>query len=117
MERVEVAWYGMELDGELYCVVAKDVDLKQWGIDSVMPAGFMSDGMSIPKFFWRWLSPKIAPVTLSPSIVHDWLYQSHVMTRKDADAWYRDALIANGYPKLKAYLCYAGLRLFGESHW
>lgn len=117
MERIEVAWYGMELENELYCVVAKDVDLKQWGIDSVIPTGFMSDGMSIPRFFWRWLSPKIAPLTISPSIVHDWLYYSHVVSREDADLWYYRALIRNGFSKAKASVIYVAIRLCGWTHW
>lgn len=115
--KVDIPWYAMEMDGELYCIVANPVDMNQWGIDTKIPAGFMSDGMSVPKFFWRWLGPKVAPVTVSPSIVHDWMYHTHCVERKIADKWYRDALIHNGYSKIKAYACYAGLRLFGGSHW
>lgn len=116
-KRISVPWYAMEHGDVLYCVVARPVNLSQWGLDTEIPSGFMSDGMSVPKFFWRWLGPKVAPVTVSPSIVHDWLYKTHIVSRKEADKWYRDALIHNGYSKIKAYACYAGLRLCGWSHW
>ena len=114
---VKIPWHAMELCGSLYCVTAERIDLAPWGIDAVIPAGFMSDGMSVPRFFWRWLGPQIAPVTVSPSIVHDWLYQYKLLTRRGADIWYRRALIAAGYSRVKAWAVYAGLRLFGGSHW
>ena len=82
-----------------------------------IPKGYRSDGASVPRFFWRLLSPKIDMATLGPSIVHDWMYGRRWGSRADADAWYRDALIANKYPRWKARLTYTGLRWFGGSHW
>ena len=83
----------------------------------VVPAGFQSDGMSIPRFFWRWLSPQLDFTTLIPSILHDFAYSAKFDSRKNIDGWYRDLLIKNGFPKFKAYIVYFGLRLFGNRHW
>lgn len=83
----------------------------------IIPAGYRSDGCSIPRFFWRWLTPQIDPVTLEPSVEHDWLYGAMVCTRAEADAHYRRSLIAKGYPKRKAWLIWAALRAFGWTHW
>lgn len=83
----------------------------------VIHKGYISDGASVPRFFWRLLSPKMNKCTLTPSIVHDYLYETKLCTRKEADEWYYNALIENGYPKWKAMLTYAGVRLFGGSHW
>lgn len=86
----------------------------------VVPAGYVSDGASVPRLFWRLLSPPIDPVTLAPSIIHDWLYDNawkYDLTRLECDRWYRDALIANGYQKWKANLTYFGIRLRGGRHW
>lgn len=85
-----------------------------------VPCGFTSDGASVPRFFWRLLSPPIDPVTLAPSIIHDWLYTQggiRDLTRLECDRWYRNALIANGYPRWKANITYVGIRLFGWRHW
>lgn len=83
----------------------------------VIEPGYVSDGMSVPEWLWMFISPKFNPVTLLPSLVHDWLYDNHVMTREEADNWYRSALIENGFPCWKTGIVYAAVRKFGESHW
>lgn len=85
-----------------------------------VPVGFKSDGASVPRFLWRLLSPRIDPITLAPSIAHDWLYTQagrRDLTRGECDSWYRDALILRGYPRWKSQLTYIGVRLFGGRHW
>lgn len=87
---------------------------------AVVPEGYVSDGASVPRLLWRLLSPPIDPVTLAPSIVHDWLYDNGAslgLTRIEADAWYADALHQHGYPAWKCLLTYAGTRLGGGSRW
>lgn len=103
--------------GEMVCIVERDVSLRKWGMNGFIPRGFRSDGMSIPRFFWRWISPKIDARTVAPSIIHDWLYTSHLVTRAEADAWFREALWANGMSRMKANVVWLGVRLFGSSHW
>ena len=82
-----------------------------------VPKGFASDGASVPRFLWRLLSPKIDPVTLTPSVVHDYLYAFAIGTRAEADYWYCGALVDNGYPPWKAFLTLIGVRLFGGRHY
>jgi len=82
-----------------------------------IPAGFKSDGMSIPRFFWRFISPQLDFQTLIPSILHDFAYKYHIGERKDIDKWYRNLLIVYGMSKWKAELVYWGVRLGGSSHW
>ena len=40
-----------------------------------VPAGFQSDGCSVPRWFWDSVSPQIDPRTLRAAIVHDYLYR------------------------------------------
>lgn len=82
-----------------------------------VPVGFVSDGMSVPRFLWRFLSPPIYGATLVPSICHDYAYLKAVCTRRQADAWYYHALRFNGYPRWRCALTYIGVRIFGRSHW
>ena len=73
--------------------------------------------MSVPRFFWRFISPKIEGRTAGPSIIHDWLYASHRLTRKEADNWLRQALVNNGMTARKSAMVYYAVRVFGFSHW
>lgn len=83
----------------------------------IVPAGYASDGASVPRLLWRLLSPCIDPVTLAPSICHDFLYEWGIGTRYEADEWYMDALYRAGYPAWKCILTFIGIRLFGGSHY
>ena len=85
-----------------------------------VPAGYVSDGASVPRFLWRILSPQVCNTTLGPSIAHDWLYDKHKrygLSRRECDLWYHGALYDNGYPGWKCDLTYIGVRLFGWMHW
>lgn len=95
----------------------QSLPLYWYGIGARIPAGFVSDGMSVPRFLWRILGATIDSKTLGPSIVHDWLYQTHILTKSEADGWYYAQLVDNGYGRTKALLVWLGLRLFGWSHW
>lgn len=106
-----------EQDGSTLLETTEAVDLSPWGVSTTIPARFVSDGMSVPRFFWRFIGPPVDGRTMSPSIAHDWLYACQVLPRAQADKWYRLMLIAGGYPKRKAWLAWAAIRLFGGSHW
>lgn len=81
----------------------------------VIPVGFVSDGASIPRLFWRILDPRINSKTLKPSIKHDFVYRtpSVRITRKQADKMYYQELRENDYRRCKCVLVYLGVRLGG----
>ncbi len=81
----------------------------------VIPVGFVSDGASIPRLFWRILDPRINSKTLKPSIRHDFVYRtpSVRITRKQADKMYYRELRENDYSRCKCILVYLGVRLGG----
>jgi hypothetical protein len=80
------------------------------GVTYVVPEGFCSDGMSIPRMFWRVLSPKLDFKTLVPSVVHDWNYSTGLISRKEADDLYYDMLVANGGSKKEKSAALAALQ-------
>lgn len=84
-----------------------------------VPAGFQSDGASVPRFFWRLVFPPGDPCALRAAIVHDYLYRHHpgTWTRAEADTLFRDLLICDGTPAWRATLAYTAVRLFGRSSW
>ena len=82
-----------------------------------VPTGFRSDGMSVPRWLWGVISPQISAETLEPSIIHDYLYSVKLCSREEADNWYYDALIKNGYSPKKAKVVFRAVRIFGARHW
>jgi len=94
--------------------------------DYKIPAGFVFDGASIPKYFWNWLSP--IGVLLMPGLIHDYVYanevllkkdgtNSHKKTQKEADQIFRDTAIEiNGFYVIN-HIAYYALRAFGWVAW
>ena len=83
----------------------------------VIPAGYVSDGASVPRFFWRILSPNIDGRTLVPSIIHDFEYENAIGTRGGADYDYAFRLYGNDYGIIKSSLTWIGVRVGGRKHW
>lgn len=83
----------------------------------VVEAGYLSDGMSCPRVCWSLVSPAIDNRTIRAAIGHDWLYENHVCTRKEADDWFYDNMVADGFPKFRAYMAWLGVRIGGGSHY
>ena len=92
-------------------------DLTVQGI--IVPAGFSSDGASVPRFFWRLVFPPGDHRAIRGAFVHDWLYRTHPdgWTREMADMLFLELLIRGGVPKISAVLAWLGVRLFGGRAW
>ena len=83
----------------------------------VVPAGFKSDGASVPRFFWRFLGHPFDRHHLRAGVRHDYRYACGVVPRKDCDRMYRNDLKADGLGFIKRNLEYIGVRVFGRSHY
>ncbi len=84
-----------------------------------VPAGFESDGASVPRFFWRIVFPPGDNRALRAAFLHDWIYRTHPegWTREAADNLFRKVLATDGVPRISATLAFWGVRLFGASAW
>lgn len=84
-----------------------------------VPAGFKSDGASVPEFLWDDVSPAIDPRTIRAAIIHDFIYRTHPegWTRKMADDLFYDLCRADGLCLYKAQKAYWGVRMFGGYAW
>ena len=107
--------------------IAKDFEYELNGNKYVIPAGFIFDGASIPKFLHTFLSP--VGVLLIGGLVHDYAYKYAALkpkSKKDAillldqkksDQIFRDINIEiNGFYFMN-YLAYWSLRLGGFMAW
>lgn len=77
-----------------------------------VPAGFVTDLASVPRIFWTLLPPdgKYAKA----AIIHDYLYDNALRTKKEADRIFLDGMTVLGVPKWKRVLMYQAARLFGR---
>ena len=78
-----------------------------------IPAGYISDGSSIPRLFWVSVGSPFLPEFRSASIVHDYLYSEGIGDRKKADELYRSILKNNHVVWWRRNIQYIILRLFG----
>ncbi|EAO1688573.1 DUF1353 domain-containing protein [Salmonella enterica] len=77
-----------------------------------VPAGFVTDLASVPRIFWTLLPPdgKYAKA----AIIHDYLYDNALRTKKEADLIFLDGMTVLGVPRWKRMIMYYAVRLFGK---
>ena len=105
------------VDGHTWIVLTEFVYVSP-RITVRIPAGTETDFASVPRFFWRIISPTDKHIG-KPALVHDHLYrQKHLhVTRQFADEELRHAMHSVGAPLWKRSVVYAGVRMFGGSAW
>lgn len=82
-----------------------------------VPRGFICDGASVPRFFWRLLGHPFDNHHLKPGIRHDYGYAKGKVPRKVLDKRYRDDLKEEGLGLIRRNLEYFGVRVFGRRHY
>jgi len=77
--------------------------------------GFVTDFASVPWFLWTFL-PSWGRYGKA-AVLHDFIYQTHSRTRKEADDIFYEAMLVGGTKIWKAKLMYWGVRIFGWMAW
>lgn len=80
-----------------------------------VPRGFITDRTSVP----RWLTP-IFPVDhryLEAAVVHDWMYDNCIESKKVADDIFEEGMIALGVKKWRVKIMMAFVRLVGKGNY
>ncbi|EAO0848194.1 DUF1353 domain-containing protein [Salmonella enterica subsp. enterica serovar Minnesota] len=77
-----------------------------------VPAGFVTDLASVPRIFWTLLPPdgKYAKA----AIIHDYLYDNALRTKREADKIFLDGMTVLGVPRWKRVIMYQAVKLFGR---
>lgn len=105
----------------------------------VIPAGFQTDGASIPRPLWSLVGMYPDGMIRAAAVVHDFLYQygghipmeyhqlsKHkfvwnscrlVITRKQADQLFRHIMELSGIKSWRCTLAYHTVRIFGGGSW
>lgn len=76
-----------------------------------VPAGFVTDFASVPRIPVAFLLA--GDCGQEAAVVHDFLYTTHQVDRATADAVFREALLAGGEPRWRAWLMWLGVRIGG----
>ena len=79
------------------------------------PKGFVTDLASIPRPLWIIL-PKWDGYGVG-AVIHDYLYWSQHVSRRDADRWFYGAMTDQHVSWLHKRLIYGAVRLFGGMAW
>jgi hypothetical protein len=80
-----------------------------------VPTGFVTDLASTPRLpFVYELAGGVANMA---SVIHDWAYSTHPVSRAMADAILKEASAVTGVPAFTRWIMWAGVRLGGASHW
>lgn len=80
-----------------------------------VPAGFHTDLASVPRLPLVFLLA--GDCAREAAVIHDYIYQTHIVNRKMADAVLREASAVTGVPAWRRFLMWSAVRLFGGSHW
>ena len=88
--------------------------------------GFVYDGASIPRVFWRFIGPPAAGKYAHASLLHDWLYvhkyiirdgQKVTITRKEADDIMLMVMKEDGVAWWRRNAIHRAVRLGGGRAW
>ena len=77
-----------------------------------VPRGFVTDFASTPRLSWLWFPPS-DPLYAAPAVIHDWLYETHRTSRKDADGIFLRQMRELGVSSVRRAIIYRTVRLFG----
>jgi uncharacterized protein DUF1353 len=91
----------------------EDVVYKTEADTFVVPAGYVTDGASVPRSL-SWLYPKYGAY-LKAAIVHDWLItdlleKQHAIESNEVDKTFREAMRSLGIPWARRWIMWAGVR-------
>lgn len=81
----------------------------------IVPRGFQTDLASVPRLPLVFLLT--GDTSRAASVVHDFLYSTHPVCRQIADGVLREASALTMVPAWRRWIMWAGVRVFGGSHW
>lgn len=82
----------------------------------IVPAGFIFNGMSIPRIFW-WFAHPMTSDTIIASLLHDYIFCTRQYSLEKSDYIFYDALRACQVNQYKAVLLYIGLGFWSWYVW
>ena len=85
------------------------------GMELFIHKGYVSNGASVPRILWGIYSPY--GTYTNPAIVHDYLYENNLYSRKFSDKQFLIDMGKCGTNKFTKWLFYIVVRIFGQRNW
>ena len=92
-------------------------NMGDWSETILVPEGFVTDGASIPRIFWRLIGSPFQPRYMRAALVHDFLYKNGLLTRRKADDIFRAFLLADEVGRVLASVMWIALRVGGSRNY
>lgn len=89
------------------------VYIDERGVQWTVPAGFETDGASIPRLFWRVVGHPMSDY-LESAVVHDYLYSCGIVTRERADEMFEKAMQSQGIGWTRRNAMWSAVRVGGR---
>ena len=86
--------------------------------DITVPKGFIFDGASIPRFFWRVIGGPFGPY-VDAAVVHDYIYAEAFdrYTKQEADSIFLRIMELLGIKAWRRKAMYRAVKWFGKGGW
>lgn len=110
-----VTRYPREDGGELELVEPFGFHSEKFDRDFIVPAGFKTDLASVPRIPVAYML--YGGVADEPAVIHDYLYQTRLVSRADADAVLLEACEVAGVPWWRRYPMYLAVRIGGSLYY
>jgi len=91
-EPLPLEFFKRELDGETVALLIAPIPYNTGKGLIIVPAGFDSDGCSMPRFFWRLFGHPFDMDYLREAILHDYLYRMQIFDRKTSDLLFKEQM-------------------------
>lgn len=78
--------------------------------------GFLTDGVSAPKFMWLFIDPWSGKYLIA-AIFHDLLYSTKIMSKSNSDLIFLDIMNCCKVNTKISKLMYYAVKYFGNSYW
>jgi hypothetical protein len=95
----------------------EDYETTVCGVRILVPAGFDWDGATIPRAFWSIVGGPFDPQIVAASLVHDWLYWTHQVSRGLADRIFYELAKEAGCSSFRRRSMYRAVKIFGGSYY
>lgn len=86
------------------------------GVDWDVPAGFVSDGASIPWSLWPFIGGPFDGPHRDAAVLHDYYCEKRTRTWEEVHSMFLEASLRRGVPETTAQTMYAGI-LYGGPRW
>lgn len=80
-----------------------------------IPAGFETDGASVPRLFWWFASP--SGDLFEAAIIHDYMYKKGIRTKQEADHTFKRAAKHYQANSLRVNIAYCFVKVFGKGEY